>query len=188
MGKDLLGLGHDDPPARAPDEFAPDTPEQTRIANALFKPASTQTALYPSSIALQSTFQAERDTLRDAMGLSETQLQTREDRFTTTLDQAGLDPYLVGRSLYGLLSTADIAAARNEDPPDAEQVQAWTEESRRAVRGQYGDEEGHALIERAVKFVKQHPQLAALLQRDGLGSRPDVVQAIVAHVRDKNFR
>jgi hypothetical protein len=44
------------------------------------------------------------------------------------------------------------------------------------------------LVERANRYVKLHPKLAAILNTGGIGARVDVAKAIVEHVRNINFR
>ena len=43
-------------------------------------------------------------------------------------------------------------------------------------------------MQRVNKYVKQHPKLDAIINTGGIGARVDVVQALVEHVRNINFR
>jgi hypothetical protein len=70
----------------------------------------------------------------------------------------------------------------------ATQIDRDAEASRIALRETWGAKDAEDLVQRAKKFATQHPKLNAILNTRGIGSRPDVVQAIVSHVRDINFR
>jgi hypothetical protein len=44
------------------------------------------------------------------------------------------------------------------------------------------------LLARTNRFVKRHPKLAERLGERGLGSRPDIVRDLVAHVFSTSWR
>jgi hypothetical protein len=96
------------------------------------------------------------------------------------------------------LVTGDInntlADARVPDDAEAEaialdqRIAADTAESRRRIVAQYGPKNGPQLIERTQRWVRTQPALAQMLQRGGLGSKPDIVEALVAHVFSNGIR
>jgi hypothetical protein len=87
----------------------------------------------------------------------------------------------------------ELAAVRQNDPEAAtdalhKQVQTWNAEIRETLRSRYGAKEGEQLLARTAKFVKATPALATLLQQHGLGSRPEIVEGIAAHVFSSGYR
>jgi hypothetical protein len=122
-----------------------------------------------------------------------TQKQTRE-MFLDIARRTGLPEPLVA-TLAEHTIDHQLAEARpgNDaeatDEARAAQIADWNTETRDALRATYGGaKEADALLARAQRFVKAHPALDQVLGKGGLGSRPDVVQAIVAHVFSNGIR
>lgn len=155
--------------------------------------------LYPPEKALEQPFRREAEQAHDVVGLDTPGREKRQAEFTTMIKDTGLDPYVVAPVLYGLQTEADVLDARGEQlslqeggepqaDDEARVMQAWNEEARRTLRETYGQHEAEDLLARADRFVTAHPKLATLMGRHGIGSRPEVVEAIVEHVRRVNFR
>ena len=171
-------------------------PAHTRLIGLGPNPAATDPAasdglskFYAPETALRDAFHEQRDTAADVLGLTQAQAQQREREFLQgVIVGPGLDPHTVGKLLLELKTAADVADARGEEVDEAQVVQ-WGEAARRAVRQQYA---GHGwdiddLLSRTRKFVASHPALQALLLRHGIGSRKEVVEALVEHVRVNNI-
>ena len=47
---------------------------------------------------------------------------------------------------------------------------------------------GEELLHRTQRFIKQFPRLVERLTERGLGSRPDIVAAVAAHVHSTGWR
>jgi hypothetical protein len=94
--------------------------------------------------------------------------------------------------LAATLTDADIdtrlAAGRFSPDPDADTVavgqrtEAWSIESRERITSLYGQKDGEALLARTNKWVKSQPAVAQIVRQRGIGSRPDIVEQLVAHV------
>ena len=52
----------------------------------------------------------------------------------------------------------------------------------------YGPQRGEELLYRTQRFIKQFPGLVERLKERGLGSRPDIVAAVAAHVHSTGWR
>lgn len=104
-----------------------------------------------------------------------------------------LDAGLVERLVDGDIDNK-LATARVSDDPAADQIAlsqqiaADTEESRRRIIAQYGSKDGPALLERTQRWVRSKPALARILQPRGLGSKPEVVEQLVAYVFSNGIR
>ena len=89
---------------------------------------------------------------------------------------------------------AHRATARVEDDRDAadaaleRQIAAWNAESAEQLRLTYGPQRGEELLHRTQRFIKQFPGLVERLKERGLGSRPDIVAAVAAHVHSTGWR
>jgi hypothetical protein len=122
-----------------------------------------------------------------------TEAQRREIRDTfIEIGESGL-PEGVVAILAEHYIDRELAAARQEDPDAAadaldKEIDLRNEELRNNLRLRYGAKDGEQLLERAQRFVRAHPKLAKVLQEHGLGSRPDIVEGIVAHVFSTGWR
>jgi hypothetical protein len=81
-----------------------------------------------------------------------------------------------------------LASARIEDDPEAaetalrQQVVEWQQDVRERLKNTYGARQAEELVERANRFLSQYPKLGERLVDRWLGSRPDIVEAVIAHV------
>src|SRR5207245_1679518 len=101
----------------------------------------------------------------------------------------GLLAVIADRYIDGLLAAKRVSQDPDADAQAVDQQAAdWSAETRAALRATYGAKNGEQLLERAQKFVRAHPALAKVLQQRGLGSRPDVVAGIAAHVHSTGYR
>jgi len=155
--------------------------------------------LYPPAAALEQPFRQEAETLHDVVGLTTEARDARETAFTTMIEQTGIDPYALGAELYKAQTEVDVLDARHEQlshedsgpvQPDEEArvIQGWSQETRTRLRESYGQARSEELLARTDKFVKAHSSLQALVRRHGIGSRPDIVEGLVEHVRRVNYR
>jgi hypothetical protein len=173
----------------------------TRIADAIYGPAAQQpnkaatapgaAGLYPVDVAMESTYAGRADDHRTVLGRSEAERIAHNEAFTEDIvRKPGFDPYGLGKVLHDYDLSAQIADARGEPDIDDAQLAAWSEETRQKLHGAYDG--GPALVDdllaRAQKFTSAHPKLHELLGRRGIGSRPDVVLAIVEHVWRTDWR
>jgi len=70
----------------------------------------------------------------------------------------------------------------------AKRIADGNAEVREDFIARYGKKDGPALLDRTAAFVRSHPALATILQQRGLGSRPDIVKGIAAHVFSTGWR
>jgi hypothetical protein len=148
------------------------------------------TTLWPPDSGLDDAVQQHERTLREVAGKTTTEIDTFKEDVRAQALETGLrldGPLSPGRLLLNAAVDAATADARGE-AFDPTQIQRWNEETRADIHATYGTEHGDELITRARKFVQQHPKLATLVNRRGIGSRPAVVRALVDHVRRTNFR
>lgn len=128
--------------------------------------------------------------LFEATGATAAQREQIHNTFTE-LVKAGLPANLIAKVAEASLD-AEIAAARAVDPEaHAAATEKATEASNREVRAslqmRYGAKEAERLLARADAFVKQNATLSKILGSHGLGSRPDLVEMVVDHVRKSGF-
>jgi hypothetical protein len=100
--------------------------------------------------------------------------------------RTGIPDGIVEKLTSGYID-GELAVMRSEDPAAAAEalqtrMRADNEQTREALRTTYGAKEGEALLERMQRFVRAHPKLQSVLAAHGLGSRPDIVEGIAAHV------
>lgn len=163
------------------------TPEERATLGTVYEPRPpAQTELHPLDVALREPFRLKREALTD-VGFTLEQVQQRERDVLALVRETGLDPYSEVPLLYDLVVAADIADQRGE-PFDEAQEQAWREESYKGLREEYGQRDAEMWLGRAAKYAREHPKLAAQMQRRGIGSRPEVLKAIVEHVRRVDYR
>lgn len=80
------------------------------------------------------------------------------------------------------------AEAEADEVARLQQIQKNNEELREQFAKHYGAKDGEQLLERTQRFVRSHPKLAAILKENGIGSRPEIVEAIAAHVFSNGIR
>jgi hypothetical protein len=113
-----------------------------------------------------------------------------DQTFRTIQQETGLPEEEVNRILdghiNGLLGEARVTDD-TEEAAAARRIEADTIETRSRLATLY-DTDAEDLLERTQRFIRLHPKLAQVLQRRGLGSRPDIVLPLVEHVRNINYR
>jgi hypothetical protein len=172
--KSIIGLGDDETPV--------DATQEIRSANS----AVDQSGLYPIATALRPAFEQRRRDLFEVVGLTQAQIAEREADHVSMIAEMGLPPFGVGQLLFDASVSADVAERRR--PDEEVDVQAWNEETRRELRAAYDSNvDIDDLLSRAAAFVSTSPKLGKVLSRRGLGSRPDIVKAIVEHVWQTNW-
>lgn len=182
----------DDAP-KANDGFATrQTPEEKQVTDSLYDARVHETpdpgSLYSTNAMLRTTFDRNFEKLSNAGVLTLPQQAAERTEFSTLVRQTGLD-LSVGILLHDQYTSARLADASDDDGADlVAQIRADSEAARTALREQFGERDAADLMQRAQKFVRQHPQLAAICQTRGIGSKVAVVQAIVEHVRAVNFQ
>lgn len=177
-------IGIPPPPATA------GTRTQTQAELELFGALPVVNELYPVETRLREALRERQPDLADVLALSPAQQQARHRDFATLIRATGLEPLTAGTTLYNLLTDADVDDARGK-PVDPAQVKAWDEETRRIGREKWGtdwDRPETGMLARVQKFTRQHPTLAALAQRRGIGSRHEFVLAIAEKVWGLGYR
>ena len=122
--------------------------------------------------------------------------------YEKTGEQLPIDDYRVLDN-YSLRLTEQVIAAdvarRYADremfaDPDQEvadlsnRIDADSQESRSRIIARYGLKHGAELLERTQRWVRTQPALARMLQQRGLGSKPEIVEKLVAHVFSNGIR
>jgi hypothetical protein len=134
------------------------------------------------SRADRQTFGARREEqLRSGLFTSDA-LLTSNREFAAWAGKTGMEPHQT-RRWYDADVDARLAELREEPFHEADH-QRMAEATRDAIFATYGAEDGARWIEATNAWVKKnHPKLAELLQRRGIGSRKDIVVPLVEHVR-----
>jgi len=102
----------------------------------------------------------------------------------------GIARELAEKFIDGEIGAARRPAAEIDTAADAleQQITAWHAETREYLRLQYGAQAAEDLLERTRKYVASVPGLGAVLDKHGVGSRPDVVKQLVHHVFITGYR
>jgi hypothetical protein len=133
--------------------------------------------------ALRHVIDAHDDDDRVKLGLDATAIAAKRVRQARFLGETGAaDDPLLGEVLIDAEYAADIADARGVEV-DPTQAQRASEETRRQLIGQFGDEETDRLLARTRAWLRTQPTLSALLARRGLGNEPGVIVPLVQYVR-----
>ncbi len=121
------------------------------------------------------------------VGAGVAEQQTLRHDFIGLQRSTGLGEELMAKIFNGYIDWRLGEARSNDDEPtraaalDA-QIKADTATSRDHLRARYGVAHGEALLDRTIRWVKTHPGLAQTLRDGGLGSKPDIVADLAAHV------
>jgi hypothetical protein len=187
--------GHDTPTTA--NGFAPPTPEERRVTDALYDrnttPAPTDASGFYGYPMLTSAIERRGADLWAATGASAAdQARLRNDFVDIARTTRLPEPLVAALAEHHI--NQQLAEARPADDAEAAglalktQIAEWNTEARAHLRSAYGAKEAEALLARAQRFVKGHPALSKMLATGGVGSRPDVVQAIVSHVFSNGIR
>jgi hypothetical protein len=128
------------------------------------------------------------DQLAGTLNLDRAERETLVTQIADAVTGAGIGIYD-----YKLLPTllASVVAARVAEAKDAEFDDTADrdrfEEAVRELRGIYGDDEAEDLLRRANRFLDKNPALADVIKLARAGNDPNVVRALVEHVRAENL-
>jgi len=170
------------------------TPEEQAPLDALYDgnaagPPPDEDHLFGGMPLLAGAVDRRRFELLDA-GMSEAEFKQIRADVLGVAKRAGLvEDFAV--TIADHVISGQLADARHSDaaePVSDEQIAAWNTAIRAQLRYQYGEKDGAQLLERTQRFVRAHPVLAQALQQRGLGSRPEIVEQLVAHVFSNNIR
>lgn len=185
-------------PAPAPDNgFAgKSTPDEQRKLDTLYDgkatyPPMEKNALYGLPL-LSTAIDSRGAELWTATGASSAEQRDLREMFVGIATSTHLPESLVASiaesHIDGLLADGRAAAgAVDESAVLNERNATWTTETRAVFTNTYG-RDTEVMLGRVQKFVLAHPPLAEVLKRRGLGSRPDIVLGIAAHVHSTGYR
>lgn len=178
------------------DDFAPPTAETTRMTESLYDGNTTHgrgdANNFYGHASLVSAIDRRGAELWEKTGTDKSARERVRESFVGIANTTGLPEGLVGTVAEGHIDNLLSKARPSEDADAAqaldEQIARWSIESRALLTSTYGAKDGEAMLARTQKFVRSHPALAKVLQERGLGSRPDIVAGIAAHVFSTGYR
>lgn len=180
----------------ADDQTLPNDEDQ-RLAEVLYDKRAPVTLepgeFYSVEAMMKGSLDPNLAALGDAGVLTFAQQAAERKEFSALMRATGLDALTVGTLIHDRFTAARLANLRDDGTEAAElalerEIRANEEASRTALRELYGAQEAEALQLRAVKWMRQHPKLNAIVNTRGLGSQPALVLALVEHVRRTGFR
>jgi hypothetical protein len=199
MSKSMMGLDST-PPVNtdAADGFADrPTPDEQRRIDTLYDGNRADTTVDATGFygfsTVTSAINGRASDLSVATGATEADIARVRSDFVELAKKSELPEGFVATLAHEHIN-AQIADARIVEDADAEahtmakQIAAWNAETRERLQMRYGPKDAEQLLARAQKFVAAHPTLKTVLQRRGLGSRPEIVEQIIAHVFSKGLR
>jgi hypothetical protein len=123
-------------------------------------------------LVYRSALQPGIDTLKDAGLLSAEEAEERLVETAAAFDDAMI-PRPLAQRLHSLIVHNEI------HPPDQSTVDLWARETRKSVRERYGDVDGERKLETVRQFVNARPGLVEVLNRSGVASHHDLVNALI---------
>lgn len=156
-------------------------------------PPPTETGEFHSYSPADAVLQQRDGELFAQTGMDPGARRQMRETFRSIQKTTGLPDTVVAQIADGHVSNL-LAGARVSDDPDGDdvgleqQIAASNAELRERFRAQYGAVDGEKMLDRTVRFVRKHPALAKILQQRGLGSRPEIVEGIAAHVFSTGWR
>ncbi len=173
--------------SKRPKEDALDA--HTRAANVLYHvdpptPLPTRPGEFYSSFAAQ---QAQKHSA-EVFEKTGTKLDVNSYRFLDDLPAALAEP-LIDSDV-----SQKLAAVRVSDDPDGDdialdqRIAADTLETRGRLIARYGEKDAAQLLERTKRFVRSKPALARIVNQRGVGSKPEIVEELVAYVFSNGIR
>jgi hypothetical protein len=163
---------------------APSTP--SRPATRAAGPAAT--GLYVPGQSLRQHAETRDAELFTKLGMGDGERQRLADTAVTATRSSGLPELLTIKLLDAHIDARLEEARPVDDAAGAEQalgarILANNTESLARLVTTYGNaKEAESVLKRVERFVKASPALAELLASGDVGSRPDIVTAIAAHV------
>ena len=200
-----MSIVHEEDTHDADTGFAKPTPDQEAVTDVLYdnterhplapaNPASPEPAerFYGHSQLAQTIDQRGKELWAET-GAS--LAQQKELRNTFVNIARGGVPEAITALVAAYHLDALLADARLNDDPEGDalkldkQVLAWSAESREFFAARYGSQkDGEAMLGRVQRYVRAHPAFAKIVQQHGIGSRPDVVEAIADFVFSTGWR
>lgn len=178
------------------DDFAPLTAEEQRTVDAIYdgnaaKVLPSRSGQFYSFSPAASVIENRSSELWKDAGMDSAAVRQLSEtvRALENLVPETLAAVIAERHVDGLL-----AAARVSDDPDADEraldkrIAEWNGQVREQLAATYGAHEAEHLLDRTVRFVRQQPALAKLLQQHGNGSRPEIVLPLAQHVFSTGWR
>lgn len=163
--------------------------QDEQLASKLYANTNAKTPTISSSRS--GAFDGREAELRDVVGLdANARKGVRTELFGMVEDL----PDALARTIVDGAISNIVGQARVVDDEEAAEIEidkrtaAHNTEVRKELADRYGAEQGESLLKRANKFVTARPTLAKRLRERGLGSRPDIVLALVEHVHLTGFR
>jgi hypothetical protein len=197
---DLNAIAHQLYPNALPDRVVsrtPPTEAEIRQAERLYPPRGVDPDLpqagegiYSASAALRQTTEANFVRLYDAGLVKSAQKEDAHREVTEMTRKLNLDWGFV-RLIENAHTDALLADRLDEPGADAAlaaQIRANDEGNLKRLRGKYGAEETDDLMDRVARFRQQDARLAARLDRRGIGSRPEILDATIDEMRRQAFR
>lgn len=172
-------------PELAPEPGYPTrTPEERDLYGDTIASAQSE-EMYPVEIELREVLRARNTEISDVLGLSQVERQARHNEFVAAVRESGIDS-ATAALIYNLGVDEALAAARGAEDDTEKYVQTASVEARREIREAYGDR-AEDLLQRAERFVRGSPKLLQVLLSPRLHNNPQVVRAIVEHVRKNDI-
>lgn len=160
--------------------------------NAALPPAPANAADFYGYSAVANAIDRRGPELWEQSGATAAERQQVRDAFIGIARTTALPEPLVATLAESHINNllADARPVKNADAAQVldQQIAGWNTEARAALRDTFGPNDVEQLLDRTRRFVRAHPALAKVLQQRGLGSRPDIVQGIAAHVFSTGWR
>jgi hypothetical protein len=121
----------------------------------------------------------------NVLALSDDQRRQRQGARHQLARDTGLELHIL-RPIFGADIDNDLAEQRGR-PEDQALYHTWQSETLAEIRATYGDE-ADRWVRLTQEWVAQHPALAKMLGRRGLGSRREIVLPILERVRERHLR
>lgn len=140
------------------------------MASALFRDPDVVTKSYAPVLRTSA------DRLRDATGMSESEVNTHLQDVATFFDDAGI-------TNDAAASLHSIMVHHLTNPVEDGTFDEWQTESRRLLREQYGAADADRRLNAVRAFVDARPTLKGKLNQSGVGSHPRLVLALAERVQ-----
>jgi hypothetical protein len=183
------------PARRDSDGFAPVLPDVQRIAGKLYdgnaEAADTGAGVrnFYGFSTVGSSVDSRRQEAWGTAGVDTSGMDAMREQFINIARTTALPETLVAK-IADLHIDGELARARPTEPDPVEldtRIAAWNTEAREQLRATYG-RDAEDMLQRAQAFVRRSPALSRVLNERGLGSHPDIVMDIAAHVFSNAIR
>jgi hypothetical protein len=187
LAKALFG-GSPEPAAAEPPQPHAAAPADTERAAVDVRTVNAADVLFGDSATLyEPTFALHRSTLQE-IGFTPEEVSEGEGLIIRTAQEHKFN-VADASHLFNAWAEARVQAERGSISSEQleRRAQQWEEDAYEALRSRYGVQTDD-LIERTARFVDGVPALRDALSLGHLGSRPDIVERLVAHVDRHNIR